>query len=367
MKVKILDVDLLRIYGPTPDFSEAQAKALISRGKAVPLNSTPAKSKMPSAKSKVLYTVPGEKNSNLSLEMRNRSELKGSEGKIVWIQDFKKIGGAELSNQVVVNVGKSLSYNIDVMTPENFSQYILKNASLIILNNIFTFSYPQMCCILAACHEQKIPYVKYDHDYRELGRIKFAIPLFRHAKLCVFMSPAQADRMCSVLDIKKYVTLPLAIDGDVWKYKPGTRRRKDIVVNTSGKLQSKGMMNTKSFVDAHPEYKYVFYTEKNDIVKQLFVGNRNVELKDKVDNHELVAVYSGVGHLLHLPSEPCPGERTLIEASLCGCNIITNDNAGHNSWGWDWQKDRSKIRKEVKEAPIEFWNYIQEIMDESNR
>jgi hypothetical protein len=73
--------------------------------------------------------------------------------------------------------------------------------------------------------------------------------------------------------------------------------------------------------------------------------------------------YSRYEYVLHLPQKAGGGERVIFEAILCGCLVITNDNACHKSWSeqWDWQ-NRDVLEFQLRKAPFEFWKQIEQVI-----
>ena len=364
MKIKITDRDLLARFGVNPSFSDATKLKLVRQGKAVlvDMDEGVVPKSVPTNKLKVLSglgQVPGRKDPTLRSEMGKLKDI--SEDKlIVWVQDMERMGGAELSSEVVVNEGLKEGFNVVVMTPYNFSKSILKKAKLIILNNIWYFGTIQMENILECLFEDKIPYVKYEHDLREISRPGFSLPLFKHAVLDVFISPAHLEKHQRILEIPRSLVLPLAIDVSRFKLHK-VKRIKNRVINTSGKLHAKGLMNMKAFVDSHPEKSFVFYTKKDKIVEQMFANDKNVKISDPIKNQYLPREYSRAEYFVHLPQKFQPGERGVFEAVLCGCKVIINDNVGHSSWGWNWE-DIDFIREQLKQAPVKFWEEMRKII-----
>ena len=78
---------------------------------------------------------------------------------------------------------------------------------------------------------------------------------------------------------------------------------------------------------------------------------------DYVAMHELYHKYETVWHS---PEKPCAGDRVIFEAVLSGCKLITNDNVGHMSWGFDLN-DQIALRKRLKAAIYDFWHLVERV------
>jgi len=153
--------------------------------------------------------------------------------RIGWVQDFSKNGGAELSNRYLVEIGEKLGYDIVGITPVNFNKQVLYNADLLIINNFFEFPIEKFNTVMDAIYEKRIPYIKYDHDHREMHRPYFSRQLFTLSKLNVFISPLHKEKTINLLgsQINNHsICLPLSIDTEVYKQVKGIKRQKDSVI-----------------------------------------------------------------------------------------------------------------------------------------
>jgi len=273
--------------------------------------------------------------------------------RIGWIQDLVRVGGAEISNQEARRVGSDCGFDIMVITPESLQNNDqLKSVDLFVLNNIFHFSQEQMAVILRAIYSGT-PYVKYEHDYRELQRPEFSTKLFSQSKLNIFLSPKhlkdyQEGLKCDGL------CLPLAIDVSHFKPAEKEERKKNsaLIFNAPNrKLGGSG----EEFIKGHPEMMFTILSNNN--VPAL---GANIVLSPPVPYKDLPALYSAHEHLVHLPDRDWAGERIIFEAALCGCKIIANDHVGHMSWKRDLA-DVKGLAEWLTQAPYEFWKRIGEI------
>lgn len=74
----------------------------------------------------------------------------------------------------------------------------------------------------------------------------------------------------------------------------------------------------------------------------------NIRIRDDVPYLQMPEVYNQHKTLVSLPMwfDPCP--RACIEATLCGCKVVTNAENGFASWDRDWRKDSAR----------EFWDTL---------
>lgn len=283
---------------------------------------------------------------------------------IAWIQDNNIEGGAELSGKQVIRIGESLGFDIHVVTPQNFNFAIIRKAKLLIINNIWTFNPTQMIEIKRAIFEFQVPYVRYEHDMRELydSRLSFSRGLFKHSKLNVFISPLHIQEyQKKIFDMAPSVVYPLAIDVDKFKPNPSIKRNMKKAVHASGNLHNKGAVNLLSMVKQRRDMQFIIFTGDNKIINQMFAGQKNVRLRQRISNEEMADVYTGAGYLVHVPTGIWAGERVVLEAALCGCKLMINDNVGHKSWNWDFE-NVEVLRVKLRAAPYDFWRKIGEVM-----
>lgn len=268
--------------------------------------------------------------------------------RVAWIQDNSRPhGGAELSNRCVVEVGHRMGFNIVGVTPQWFPHQVLKECDVMIINNFFQFSYSQRTKVAIAMRDK--PYVKYEHDHRELGRPQVSKPLFANSRLNVFLSPMHLANHKAKLEIDG-VALPLAIREQDFRPVPGMRRvpRSALIVGgwvRGGKIGRE----LQRFVAARTELTFTS-------VGLRIAGARAVP---HIPLARMPELYSSHEILVHLPDMLCAGERVIFEAALCGCNIKANHLVGHMSWGYDLD-DTETLRAILRKAPIRFWELVKE-------
>ena len=270
--------------------------------------------------------------------------------RVAWIQDNSRPhGGAETSNRCVVAAGENLGFDIVGVTPQNFHQRVLDECDVVIVNNFFQFARPQEQVILDVLWRKKRPYVKYEHDSREIGRPDLAKRLFGESALNVFLSPAHLENHKARLGVDG-IALPLAIQTEMFRPTPGVQRdsRKALVVGgwvRGGKI-SRSIIR---YIEDHPELS--FLSVGFELPRAFSIPHR--PLKD------MPGLYSSVGWLVHLPDMVCAGERVIFEAALCGVpKIEMNDKVGHKSWNRDLS-DTEGLREWLRKAPFDFWKAVE--------
>jgi len=341
VSVENIDKALRDTYGPMMHIARDKAIAGELRGKWRIVDPADRPSPKPSAELKVATFAQEAK--------------RVKKTRITWVQDngIDWRGGAEFSARQVVAIGEKCGFHVELVTPTEFAANALANADLIVLNNLWHFSGEQMRVLLAVLYERRVPYVKYEHDHRELTRPEFSRRLFEHAALSVFLSPVHRDNHREALGAAG-VCIPLAIDVDAFCPVPGVARVSGTALVCNVRT-IKTWDRLKSYIAEHPEIRFTVLAS-TDVIR-----GRNVKTVPPVLPEKMPALYSAHEFLVHLPDAWCAGERVVLEAALCGCRIVANERVGHASWEWDLT-DTAALRERLIDAPYEFWRLIDGIL-----
>jgi hypothetical protein len=271
--------------------------------------------------------------------------------RIAWVEDSWVIGGAEISGQTMTRIGEECGFEIERVTGKTDTMLIgeiLSGSDLIVLNNVWGFSQEQMAKILTAI--ERVPYVKYEHDHREIEhRRDISEKLFRGSVLNFFLSPIHMSNHMETFQIQG-ICLPLAIDVEIFRPVAGVERKMGtaLVCNVRG---WKTWKTLKEFIDSHPEIHF-------DILsKGELITGPNVTSIPMVPYEEMPKLYSAHEWLVHMLDGWGAGERVVFEAALCGCRVIANERVGHMSWGKDLT-DVKGLREWLRAAPYLFWREV---------
>ncbi len=101
------------------------------------------------------------------------------------------------------------------------------------------------------------------------------------------------------------------------------------------------------------------YFENTD--KKLLMIGKNIygeelefaEYTGFIPYEEMPAYLNRAKNFIYLPRWPEPQGRVVVEAALCGCNLITNENVGATSFDFDIA-DKVNLEGAIEE----FWQYI---------
>ena len=283
-------------------------------------------------------------------------ETKGIKKKIVaWIQDDFIRGGAEISSELVMSIGRDLGYRIIQVTPKTQTkviEQILSISDFAVIGNFWNFNLDQVDVVLKAFYTDKLPYVKYEHDHRELTRPEFSYKLFRNSVLNIFLSPIHLENHKKSIGADG-ICLPLAIDVDFFHCCDGKLRipKTALVCNIRN---FKRWIALQKYIDEHPEIEFHVITNGTPVV-----SGANVHRIEPVPYEKMPELYCKYEYLVHLLDGWGAGERVIFEAALCGCKIVANEWVGHMSWQYDLT-DIDGLRDWLRLAPYKFWQEIYE-------
>jgi glycosyltransferase involved in cell wall biosynthesis len=339
--VENTDIGLRSTYGPRMHVARDKAIAGEMKGKWRIVNPDDRSSLKPTEEI------------NIAIHAQEAKRVKKT--RIAWVQDNRTdwIGGAEFSARQVMTVGQRCGFHIEPVTPKEFSVDPLVNADLIVLNNLWHFSGEQLRAILVVLFERRVPYLKYEHDHRELTRPEFSRRLFEHSAANVFLSPVHRENHREVLGATGEC-IPLAIDVDAYRPVPMAARVPGTALVCNVRT-IKTWDRLKKHIAEHPEIRFTVLASA-DVIR-----GKNVKTTPPVPPEKMPALYSAHEFLVHLPDAWCAGERVVLEAALCGCKIVANERVGHTSWGWDLT-DTTTLRERLADAPYEFWRLVDGIL-----
>jgi glycosyltransferase involved in cell wall biosynthesis len=180
--------------------------------------------------------------------------------------------------------------------------------------------------------------------------------LFARVQMTIFLSPMQQRMVNSVLNAPpprfQIVRRPHI---DVAQFTPSGVQR-DIDVLYVGVInEAKGYHN----LIEHFGPDRVTFVGRNCIdapIAGTYLGEKAYE--------ELPAIYNRARTFAHLPQWYEPMGRTVIEAALCGCDVVTNERVGVTSFPRSDWTDPEVIRNNGERFWIEFERAVEELRDD---
>lgn len=163
----------------------------------------------------------------------------------------------------------------------------------------------------------------------------------------IFLSPLHYKKIRNMLGFKNenYFILRPTVDTNLF-YDRGEER--DIEYVFAGAIsEAKGVENLKEYFKGTGEKLLMIgrniYPEKLDFA----------EYTGFIEYSKMPEYFNRAKNFIYLPRWPEPQGRVVVEAALCGCNLITNGNVGATSFDFDISE-----KKNLEGAEKEFWNYV---------
>lgn len=269
---------------------------------------------------------------------------KRSGTRVAWIQNYSKNGGAEISNYNCIAVGRDLGFDVVGVVSNSLRGFgLCKDADVIVVNNLHSGNRDEIFDYLG---RTTVPWIKYEHDLQETE-----FDLYKKSRLNVFISPLQKKFYEKKVGegMSRSIALPLAIIPDRWEYRSDSRQPNTVFVPTYEKCRG----TITEFIKSNPDKKFVFAGSVTPPFK-------NVERLGPVDHARMQDAYHKYETVYHCPDKEWAGDRVLFEAVLSGCKIVTNGNAGHASWNFDW-RDHETLRKKLSAAIHDFWHEVEKV------
>lgn len=318
---------------------------------------------------------------------------------VSYLSPYDYSGGGEFISKKVIDYAKSLDYEINISSvfpkqnnyeddadfdlvfdifnfPEirgggawnSFGSYflyqILKKKNFIHFNN----SYVDLCDLSylpcsglykSNCNHKKGFSLKNFLSKKE--PVKCSInkeirkSFFSESKANVFLSPLHQkisnNLLSNFFDLdqlnKKSIILNPVVESNKFFNKNIKRDIEYLFVGVIS--EAKGFYNLKSKYNNSD----IHFIGNNSVGRDLDFGTYHGFIKKE----ELVNYYNRAKNFVYLPRWPEPQGMVVIEAALCGCNIIGNDNVGSLSFDFDISKNEN-----FRNSLMYFWKNIEKII-----
>jgi len=279
-----------------------------------------------------------------------REFQKSSMIRIGWIADHfypDYLGGAEITDYLMIKAGEARGYEILRLKKEDTSDYRnLSDLDFLIVSNTHTFSSREIRNIL------RRRFVLYLHDCVIDPHTPM---LLQHASLVVFLSPLHRKffeerfRICT-----RVLECPPPVD----MHQYNASEKEDFAVYAGLIAKHKGIYNVLEYARKHPSMKIIL-VGKNQIPDLKLP--KNVEYFGALSREEVLKLLSRAKYFIHLPEWIEAFGRAVAEAYLCGCELITNDRVGFLSYPWNFE-NREVVRRELAKSRDLFWDTVISVM-----
>ena len=207
------------------------------------------------------------------------------------------------------------------------------------------------------CKEDYLPcYWDYPKECREACH-PFSKRLYAGAIKCFFLSPLHREQVMKKVELllpNTFVIRP-TINTDMFKHENTGERDIDYLY-VAPLVEAKGIENVLQYLeenDAEPA-RCVFIGACPGTVNPTEFGMQWIE---RAPYDQLPEIMNQAKCLIHLPSWPEPMGRIVIEAALCGCHLIVNENVGAASFDFELS-DPDNYKGSIEE----FWEQIKAVL-----
>jgi len=275
---------------------------------------------------------------------------------IGWIADFfieDHPGGAQRTNEEIIKHAPEYGFKITKIKTTLIDNYTLSEFDFLILNNIRYLQIDKLKEII-----EKYKYIRYEHDYLDTFLPeKLVQEIFDRAILNIFLSPLHFEIHDKKYKIRNIYIQPSPVDTD--KFYIRNKEQNNRILYAGGIALHKGIINLFDYARRNPEKMIDLYgwIEDPDLINHL---ESNCFYKGAISYDEMPELYQKYSFFIHLPIWEEPFGRTIIEAYLSGCQLITNNNIGCLSYGWNFG-DYQFIKQKMDEAPHLFWKKIKSL------
>lgn len=309
---------------------------------------------------------------------------------VAYLDPFKFNGGGEMIMNSLLTYAKKQNYQIYATTVYPKQNNYVNNADLTILCDVFNS--PQSFSSFDNSFLKKIiekdRYIHFDNSYVDscnldylpcngfiqksckhksmlnvksnLKRTDFSTKCFQGKPIIndlynnslsnIFLSPLHHKKVTTMLNIEKkefFIVRP-TIDTTLF-YNRGNERDIDYIF--AGAIsEAKGIENL---------IKYFKNTDKKLVMIGKNISGIELEFAEYtgfIPYEEMPKYFNRAKNFIYLPRWPEPQGRVVVEAALCGCNLITNENVGATSFDFDIANELN-----LRNAEKEFWDYVNSI------
>lgn len=284
--------------------------------------------------------------------------------------------GAELTIKELIELGENKGFSIstNLLTHFESAKNEIVNSDLVVLNSTsrcnFEFELLEFLIVSSTT------YIKVEYDYNFCVRRnilctvdrnvqsccntdKFHLyrKLFAQSELNIFQSPKHYEAHFDFYGeaVAKHLIMPPTVQ--IEHLKPSTFKQ-DHTIPFFGDLNY--LKGGNAYIDyalEHPKLNFTVYGT-NRIRREI---PENISFHNPVANTEVLEILGKTKQFICQPVWPEPSGRLAAEAFLSGCEMITNDRIGTFSFEF-YPHDKEQAIKEIKQAPENFWNAIQEIL-----
>lgn len=251
--------------------------------------------------------------------------------KVLWINDFSLAhnrGGAQRSNQLIIDEGLSLGHEIKMFNYDTDRAILNSPYDVVVSSNLHLFSQQPNAKELFQYIAQANYHVRLEHDANQYLSQEDRKTIFQSCKKTFFLTQFHYDQFLKMYgDIFTNVEIvPDPIDTSLFFDKKETRQNKTLYVGFMHYL--KGTENFFNYVLDNPDSQFVMLAWGSDNYEQMSKSLPNVEYLSPIEYDEMPTTYNKYTDFYYHPVFFEPFCRSVAEALLCGMKVDWNEKIG---------------------------------------
>jgi len=281
--------------------------------------------------------------------------------KVLWISDFgisHSIGGAQRSNQIVIDEGRSRDYLVTEFNHSTDKNVLKDSYDLVVSSNleILSSKYSDIIEYISSANK----HVRLEHDANRYLSQENREILFGSCDISFFLTQFHYDKFVGMYGsiFKNVEVIPDPIDTKMFYNMENEREDKILYVGYMHYL--KGTSVFLEYVAENPNLQFVMACWGSTNYQQVARSLSNIEWLGSVDYSKMPNLYNKYKILYYHPIFFEPFCRSVGEALLCGMEINSNNIVGslhhYSAMG------EEQFKSTCGNAASLFWNHVEAIL-----
>jgi glycosyltransferase involved in cell wall biosynthesis len=247
---------------------------------------------------------------------------------ILFISDFSlnhNSGGAQVSNDAIINKGIEFGHNITVHNYDSSPLNFIYKYDLVISSNLEAINYESPHIIDFIINHDN--HVRLEHDSCYYFDSEIRKKVFTSAKINFFLSNFHIDFFRELYG-DYFTNVEIVYDPINCSTISNQKKEKIYDITYAGLLHElKGCDNLYKFAKENPDRQInIFGWSERESTIQKLSSLDNVTFHGKKSHSEILEIYSQSKHIYHNPIVNESFCRMVAEAILCGCKFIGDES-----------------------------------------
>ena len=284
---------------------------------------------------------------------------------VLWISDFginHNIGGAQRSNDLIIQEGRSQGHIIQAFHHDTDPQALNKSYDLLVSSNLDLLSRQRPDIIdYISTHPN---HVRLEHDANRYLPEERRQVLFGSCKKTIFLTQFHYDQFIKMYGpiFHNVEIIPDPID--TTQFYDMKNPREDKILNVGFMHQLKGTNNLFEYIYNNPDLNFVMASWGDQQYERIARSFHNVEWIAPIPHQQMPELYNKYTTMYYHPVFYEPFCRAVGESLLCGMNINSNNLVGslhyYNEIGED------QFATQCNQATQLFWSSIDELCNSNS-